>query len=93
MHQSIGLNPDTINGSLATKRRAYDITTGALKSTNPGFNGDVRGLAVSPDKATVYAVGSFTTAGGQTSVMPCSRVWTSRNQLISARWRADPAPL
>jgi len=28
---------------------------------------------------------ALTTAGGQTSVMPFSRVWTSRNQLIRAR--------
>jgi hypothetical protein len=44
---------------------AYDITTGALKSFNPNFNSDVRALAVSPDQSTIYAVGSFTTAGGQ----------------------------
>lgn len=45
---------------------AYDVTTGALKSFNPGFNSDVRGLAVSTDKTTIYAVGGFTTAGGAT---------------------------
>ena len=33
------------------------------------------------------------TAGGQISVIPFWRVWTSRNQLMSARWSADPAPL
>ncbi len=39
------------------------------------------------------ALAVLTTAGGHTSVIPFSRVWTSRNQLMSARWRAEPAPL
>ncbi len=39
------------------------------------------------------ALAVFTRAGGQTSVRPCSRVWTSRKKSISARCRADPAPV
>ena len=34
----------------------------------------------------------MTSAGGQISVMPCSRVWTPMNQSISARSSAAPAP-
>ncbi len=36
---------------------------------------------------------SLTTAGGQTSVMPCSRVWMSRKKSMRARWRAAPGAL
>ena len=35
----------------------------------------------------------LTTTGGQISVKPFSRVWTSRNHVIRARWSAAPAPL
>jgi len=44
---------------------AYDVTTGVLRSGfAPSFNGQVRGVAVSPDGAVVYAVGDFTTVNG-----------------------------
>ena len=35
----------------------------------------------------------LTTTGGQTSVNPFSRVWTSRNQLIRPRWSARAGAL
>ena len=35
----------------------------------------------------------LTTAGGQTSVIPFSRVWTSRNQLMSAALERRPGAL
>lgn len=37
---------------------------GNLRAWNPGSNGPVEALAVSPDGTTVYAGGSFTSAGG-----------------------------
>ena len=36
---------------------------------------------------------SFTTTGGQTSVMPCSVVWMSRKKSMSERCSLEPAPL
>lgn len=44
---------------------AYDITTGVLiNSFAPTFNGQVHGLAASPDGTRVYAVGDFTNVNG-----------------------------
>ena len=44
---------------------AYNLTTGALiTSFAPSLNGQVRGLAVSPDGTRLYAVGDFTTVNG-----------------------------
>ncbi|CAN5331081.1 PKD domain-containing protein [soil metagenome] len=46
---------------------AYDLATGALNSSfAPIFNGQVSGLAVSPDGTTLYAVGAFTSVNGVT---------------------------
>jgi hypothetical protein len=45
---------------------AYDITTGALLPRfAPRFNSEVRALAVSPDRSTIYAVGNFTAVSGK----------------------------
>ncbi len=45
---------------------AYDITTGNLiTSFAPSLNGQVLGVAASPDGTRVYVVGDFTTANGQ----------------------------
>ena len=45
---------------------AYDITTGALISGfAPSFNGQVKTVALSPDKTRLYVGGSFTTVDGQ----------------------------
>ena len=44
----------------------YDVETGVMDASwNPGTNGDVLGMAVSPDKTRLYVVGAFTQAGGQ----------------------------
>ncbi|WP_157535931.1 LamG-like jellyroll fold domain-containing protein [Microbacterium sp. Root166] len=44
---------------------AYDITTGNLISTfAPSLNGQVLGVAASPDGTRIYAVGDFVTANG-----------------------------
>ena len=44
---------------------AYDITTGELiNSFAPTLNGQVLGLAASPDGTRIYAVGDFTTVNG-----------------------------
>ncbi|MFT3970689.1 MAG: PKD domain-containing protein [Micropruina sp.] len=45
---------------------AFNVTTGEMVSTfAPDLNGQVLGVAVSPDKSRVYVVGDFTTADGQ----------------------------
>ncbi len=47
---------------------AYDITTGNLLSFNHTLNGQVRGVAASPDGSRVYVTGDFTTVDGQDRV-------------------------
>lgn len=45
---------------------AYNLSTGELiNSFAPVLNGQVRGLAVSPDGSRVYIVGNFTTVNGE----------------------------
>ncbi len=44
---------------------AYDITTGNLLSFNHTLNGQVRGVAASPDGQRVYVTGDFTSVDGQ----------------------------
>ena len=43
---------------------AYNITNGNLTGWSPQFNGQVRTLAVSPDRTRLYIGGSFTTVNG-----------------------------
>ena len=45
---------------------SYNITTGTLNPFNPSLNGQVMGVAASPDGSRIYVVGDFTTANGQT---------------------------
>ncbi|MGP7960308.1 LamG-like jellyroll fold domain-containing protein [Sanguibacter sp. A247] len=45
---------------------AYDVRTGALLPWAPNANGAVRGLAASPDGATLYVAGTFTSIDGAT---------------------------
>jgi PKD repeat protein len=51
---------------------AFNVTTGQLLSFNPNptFNGQIRAMAVSPDKTRLYVGGEFTTVNGQ----PRSRI-------------------
>ena len=43
---------------------SYSITSGVLTSFAPTFNGQVKALATSPDGATLYVGGTFTTVNG-----------------------------
>ena len=54
---------------------------------------DVHLVFLVRDLAGARAESVLTTAGGQTSVIPYSRVWTSRNQLMRPRWSADAGAL
>ncbi|RPF20693.1 LamG-like jellyroll fold domain-containing protein [Myceligenerans xiligouense] len=46
---------------------AYDLATGELDPTwSPTVNGEVKGLALSPDGSVLYAVGPFTSVDGVT---------------------------
>jgi PKD repeat protein len=45
---------------------SYDLTTGALNSFAPSFNGQVNALAASPDGSTLYVGGQFTAVNGTT---------------------------
>lgn len=45
---------------------AFDVTTGVMTSFAPSFNGQIRALAVSPDKTRLYVGGEFTTVNGST---------------------------
>lgn len=44
---------------------SYDIRTGRMTSFAPTLNGQVRALALSPDKKVLYVGGDFTTANGK----------------------------
>ncbi len=48
---------------------AIDAATGEPTSFNPNVSGPVFGLAASPDGSRLYAVGNFTTVGGQARKM------------------------
>ena len=62
---------------------AYDITTGNLvTSFAPSLNGQVLGVAASPDGTRVYVVGDFTTANGQAR-RRVAAYSTATGQLIS----------
>jgi hypothetical protein len=49
----------------ASNFASFDAATGKPLSCHPSFNGEVRALRVSPDGATLYAGGSFTTVNGK----------------------------
>ena len=54
---------------------------------------DVHLVFLVRDLPVPVAEAVLTTAGGQISTKSFSCVWTSRNQEMSERCRADPAPL
>ncbi|MFD1720819.1 hypothetical protein [Amnibacterium endophyticum] len=57
--------PTSASGVRRSNMLAYDIRTGELlPGFAPGFNSEVRSLAVSSDKRTIYAVGNFTAVNG-----------------------------
>ncbi len=45
---------------------SFNLTTGALTSFAPTFNGQIKSLAASPDGTRLYVGGSFTTVNGAT---------------------------
>ncbi len=54
------------NETVRNNLLAFDVATGNLDTSfAPDLNGQVLGVAVSPDKSRVYVVGDFTTANGQ----------------------------
>ncbi len=55
-----------VNTSPRSNLMAFDLTTGALLSYTATFNGQIRSLAVSPDRTRLYAGGEFTTVNGST---------------------------
>jgi hypothetical protein len=58
----------SIGGKARSRIAAVSTTTGAVDATfNPGADSSVAAIAVSPDGATVYAGGQFTTIGGALS--------------------------
>ena len=58
-------SPSGSNTVARANMLAYDVVTGALVTTwAPTFNGQVRALAVSPDKSRLYVGGEFTTVNG-----------------------------
>lgn len=56
---------------------AYNLTTGELQAFAPAFNQQVRTLAVSPDKKTLYVGGAFTT------VTPTGGAAATRNRIAA----------
>lgn len=54
------------NETVRNNLLAFDINTGVMDTSfAPDLNGQVLGVAVSPDNSRVYVVGDFTTANGQ----------------------------
>jgi hypothetical protein len=55
-----------VNETVRNNLVAFDINTGVMDASfAPNLNGQVLGVAVSPDQSRVYVVGDFTTANGQ----------------------------
>jgi hypothetical protein len=60
----IGGSFSSINGATRNNVAAFDITSGALTSWDPGANNRVVKIAVDPASKILYAVGCFTSIGG-----------------------------
>lgn len=72
------------NETVRNNLLAFDVTTGNLDTSfAPDLNGQVLGVAVSPDKSRVYVVGDFTTANGQAR-RRVAAYSTSTGQLITS---------
>lgn len=54
----------TVGGQARSNIAAVDATSGAIRSWNPGANGQVNTLVVSADGASIYAGGAFSSIGG-----------------------------
>ena len=59
-------DPNSAQTTPVTNLAGIDATTGLPTSFAPVMDGEVFGLATSPDKSRLYAVGNFTTVNGQT---------------------------
>ena len=59
-------DPNSAQTTPVTNLAGIDATTGLPTSFAPAVNGEVFGLATSPDSSQLYAVGNFTTVNGQT---------------------------
>ena len=60
----IGGSFTSVNGQPRNRLAAFNATTGALLGWNPGANGVVRALKVSPAGTRVYVGGDFTVVAG-----------------------------
>ena len=58
-------SPAGQNTSPRSNLMAFDVTTGSLLSYTATFNGQIRSVAVSPDRTRLYVGGEFTTVNGQ----------------------------
>lgn len=59
-------DPNSSQTKAVSNLAGIDATTGLPTSFAPAVNGEVFGLAQSPDGSRLYAVGNFTTVGGKT---------------------------
>ena len=59
-------DPNSAQTTPVTNLAGIDATTGLPTSFAPAVNSEVFGLATSPDRSQLYAVGNFTTVNGQT---------------------------
>ena len=59
--RNCGGDPTTVTRN---RLAAFDAATGALRTWNPGANGVVRALKVSPAGTRIYVGGDFSTVGG-----------------------------
>ena len=89
----VGGSFTTVDGATTRNRlAAIDLTSGSLTSWDPGVNGAIKALSLSPDGNTLYVGGSFTQIGGG------GEGSTSRNYLAAlstatgtvTSWNPDP---
>jgi hypothetical protein len=62
--RAAGEKPGSASSVPRNNLAAFSATTGALRKWNPGTDGEVTALAVSPNKRTIYVGGDFNTLGG-----------------------------